>query len=253
VGLVVVRLRRLLPDPAPVEAADQLAGLALGDRAPPERPFVAVNFVASADGRASFAGRSAPLGGPADRELFHLLRSQADAVLVGAATAARERYGRLVRDPDRRAARERAGLAPDPLALLVTRSGRIPFDIPLFADRDSSVCCFSAVAVPAHPVAARVRIEPLEPYSLAAALRCARGELGVRSVVCEGGPRLLSSLLGEGLVDELFLTLSPRLVGGGDEPPITVGEALPRPTTLGLVWALERDGFLFLRYRREPE
>ena len=86
--------------------------------------------------------------------------------------------------------------------------------------------------------------------SFAAALAVARRRYGIASVLCEGGPRVLRALCAEGVVDELFLTLSPRLTGGGDEPGVTEGELLPDPAALELVWALERDGFLFLRYAR---
>ena len=52
------------------------------------------NFVVTADGRATVGGRSGPIGGAADHELFHALRGQVDAVLVGTRTLAVERYGR---------------------------------------------------------------------------------------------------------------------------------------------------------------
>ncbi|MDQ6915032.1 MAG: dihydrofolate reductase family protein, partial [Actinomycetota bacterium] len=89
----MVELRRLAPDPATVSPEAALAGLALGDRAPDDRPYVVVNFVASADGRAAFEGRSGALGDQADHELFHGLRGHADAVLVGTGTLRAERYG----------------------------------------------------------------------------------------------------------------------------------------------------------------
>ena len=73
-------------------------------------------------------------------------------------------------------------------------------------------------------------------------------EEGVRAVLCEGGPRLHASLWSAGLVDELFLTIAPKLTGGG-APRILEGE-LPGIEQLELAWLLEREGELFARYRR---
>jgi riboflavin biosynthesis pyrimidine reductase len=74
-------------------------------------------------------------------------------------------------------------------------------------------------------------------------------EEGVRAVMCEGGPTLHGSLQAAGLVDDLFLTIAPKLSGGGGAPRILEG---PLPGTIGLelVWLLEEDGELFARYRR---
>jgi riboflavin biosynthesis pyrimidine reductase len=68
-------------------------------------------------------------------------------------------------------------------------------------------------------------------------------------VLCEGGPTLNSSLFSEGLVDELFLTVSNKLVGGADALSIVAGLPLPDPAELELRRVLESDGQLFLRLR----
>jgi riboflavin biosynthesis pyrimidine reductase len=71
---------------------------------------------------------------------------------------------------------------------------------------------------------------------------------GVRALLCEGGPTLHAALQAAGLVDELFLTIAPKLVGG-TAPRILDGE-LPGQLPLELAWLLEHDGELFARYRR---
>ena len=76
--------------------------------------------------------------------MFHGLRERVDAVFAGTGTMAAEGYGRLVRDPARRQRRAARGLAPDPLACVISRSGKIPTEIPLFEDPDSRVVVFSA-------------------------------------------------------------------------------------------------------------
>jgi riboflavin biosynthesis pyrimidine reductase len=82
---------------------------------------------------------------------------------------------------------------------------------------------------------------------LPALLRSLREE-GVRALLCEGGPTLHGALQALGLVDELFLTVAPKLASGG-APRILEGE-LPAVAELELAWLLEQDGELFARYRR---
>lgn len=246
-----MELRRLYPDAGAVEAADLLAGEDLGAGAPAGRPRVIANFAVTLDGRAAIGGRSGPIGGAADHEIFHGLRTSVDAVLAGTGTLATERYGRLVRDAARRERRAAAGLDADPLAVLVTRSGDVPFDIPLFADATSRVVIHTASAdLEAPTVGAEVRVvrhrpdEPLLPRALAHL----RAQDGVRSLLCEGGPTLLAGLLRDALVDELFLTMAPLLAGGGEPLTLTTGPPLEVPAPLELTWALEHESALFLRY-----
>ncbi len=71
---------------------------------------------------------------------------------------------------------------------------------------------------------------------------------GVRALLCEGGPRVFGALARERVFDQLFLTVAPKLAGGGNERFITTGPELPDPAHMGLEGVLERDGTLFLRY-----
>ena len=245
-----MEFRLLYPEPATVEITALLDELRLGERAGAERPYLVANFVASADGRATFDGRSGPLGDDGDHEVFHGLREQVDAVLAGTGTLRAERYGRLVRTPKRVERRVARGLAPTPLLYIITRSGTLPADIPLLADPESSVVVYTGapVEIEAEAQVEVVHVDPAEltPLTVLRHLRC---ELGVRSVLCEGGPTLFGALVHAGVVDELFLTLAPMLTGGGMGPSITEEHELPRPAELGLEWALERAASLFLRYR----
>jgi riboflavin biosynthesis pyrimidine reductase len=123
-------------------------------------------------------------------------------------------------------------------------------DIPLFAEPEAEVVVFSGQEVDLTGVRARVEVVRLEPGELkfATALRHLRTERGVRTVLCEGGPRVFATLLRESLVDELFLSLAPKLAGGGVAPAITRGPELPEPASVTLDGVLERAGTLFLRY-----
>lgn len=250
-----VLFRRLLPYPGTVTAADAVRGVTPGDHAPADRPYVIVNMVATADGRATVAGRAGPIGNQADRELFHQLRTRTDAVMAGAGTVRAEHYRRLVRDPELRAQRKRDGLAADPLAVIVSGRLDLPLeDVPLLAEPESAVVIATASAGEIEGAAAGVRY--LRSAGPGVDLRTVLGELrarfGVRSVLCEGGPTLNAAMLAEGLVDELFLALAPKLTGGPDPLTIVQGAALGEPVEMALEWLLESEGHLFLRYRLRP-
>jgi riboflavin-specific deaminase-like protein len=244
-------LWRIYPGGETLTVARVMSGLGLGDLAPPNRPYVVVNFVASADGKATFEGRSGKLGGDTDSALFHRLRTQVDAVLVGSGTLRAERYGRIVRDPELRAAREAEGLAPDPLACVVSRSLSLPLDIPLFQDPEQRTIVFTSSDERLEGAGPGVSVERLraEELTMTRALEVLHARYAVRSVLCEGGPTVFGALLGEELVDELFLSLAPRIAGGGEAPTIVEGMPLAELLELELVWVLEAEGEMFIRYR----
>ena len=212
-------------------------------------------MVASLDGKATLGGRTAGLGGRADRELFYGLRTQVDAVMAGAGTVRTERYGRLVRDPALRERRRREGLAEDPLACVVSGSLEGLDDLPLLTSPEQRVLVITGAEGErvAEERAEHLRTPAPEGapgrVDLAAALARLRSDLGVRSLLCEGGPHLNAELLRAGLVDELFLSLAPKLVGGADALTIVAGAALPEPLALAPVWLLEHEGEMFLRLR----
>lgn len=250
VPAAALAFRQLFPEPVELELDAIVSSLDLLAGASPERPYTIANFVSSVDGRAAFQGHSGALGDEGDRALFHGLRERVDAVLAGTSTVRTERYGQLVRDPERRRRRIAAGLDAEPLACLVTRSGDIPSDVPLFAAPEARIVVFTPGPVELSGCAARVEVVELDPgeLTLTTAMRRLRSEYRVRALLCEGGPTIFGALLQESLVDELFLTLSPKLVGGGPSPTITGGPELVELSPLGLRWALEREGSLYLRY-----
>ena len=247
-------MRRLHPDRAETTPEEATSGLRLGELAPAGRPFLALDMVATADGAATIAGRTRALSDEIDREVFHGLRTQVDCVMVGAGTARIERYGRLVKDPERRERRRAEGLAPDPLVCVVSGGLALRADLPLLQDPDSRVVVITSSE--AELSGARAAVDYLRAAgeagarpALAPLLGRLRSEHGVRSVLCEGGPTLNSSLLAEGLVDELFVTVAPKLVAGTPETTIVAGARLPEPLSLELVSCHEAAGAVYLRYR----
>jgi riboflavin-specific deaminase-like protein len=242
-------VRRLLPDPGTTTPAEQYSGLGLVELARPDRPYVVTNFALSVDGRATIGGRSGPIGSGTDTEVLQRLRTEVDAVMVGAGTLRVERYGRIVPDPELRGRRERAaGLAPDPLAVIVTDSLDLPWDAGLFTAGFGRVLILTTSDAEIPETATKVRVQRhTGSVDLRRAMAALREERGVRALLCEGGPHLHAELVGAGLVDELFITRAPKLAR--NEGPGLLEGVPGQPLDLELVWLLEEDGELFARYR----
>ncbi|WP_082960040.1 pyrimidine reductase family protein [Mycobacterium sp. 852002-53434_SCH5985345] len=207
-------------------------------------PGVRANMIFSADGAAAFGGRAGPLSCPIDQQLLKTLRGFADVVLVGAGTARAENYGpvRLL-DPAR--------TAPPPIAV-ISRSGRLPSR--LFGDPDQP----PIVVTCAHAAAARdefgdggrhvlVAGEESVDVARAGALLRARG---LHRILCEGGPTVLDELVEADAVDEICVTLAPKLAASQPVGQRLTPSSLPAPVTMRLEHALACDGYLFLKYRR---
>jgi riboflavin biosynthesis pyrimidine reductase len=242
-------VRRLLPDPGPVEVREQLETYRPWEDPPTDRPRIAVNFAATVDGRATIGGVSGPIGSSADTEMLLGLRTRFDAVMIGAGTMRAERYGRIVAEESERERREQLGLPPDPLMVIVSGRLDLPWDAPLFTAGGGRVLIFTASEAEPPETATPLEIVRQERFvNIVDALGHLRRERDVRALLCEGGPGLHNQLEGAGFVDDLFLTVAPKLVGG-DAPRIVEGD-LPGIAELDLAWLLERDGELFVRYGR---
>lgn len=237
------------------------------------RPYLLLNMIASVDGRTTHEGRSGPLGGPADRELFHALRTLPDGILVGARTLRVERYNRLVPDLEGRRKRAQRGLDEEPYACLLTASGELDPGIPLLREAGARLIVLTTegTTIQAAAPVTYIRNGPTS-VDLAAAVPALAAEQGIGLLLCEGGPHTAGSLVALDLVDELLLTLSPRLTGGdiasspagsrGVEAaaqraaeaalPLLSGPPLLPPRQLELAWVYRSDSFLFLRYRLRP-
>jgi riboflavin-specific deaminase-like protein len=223
-------MRRLLPDPA--EDIDLEAAYAV----PPGTPWLRANMVSTVDGSVTDADRlSGGISGPADKALFASLRTMADAVLVGAGTVRAERY------------------RPAALPIVVV-SRRLDLDpaAPLFAEAEHRTVVVTARDAPPDRLAAMAEVADVVATGEGVVdLTAGLGELrqrGLAHLLCEGGPMLLGALLAEGLVDELCVAMSPRVVGG------SAGRIVNGPWLPDDAWRLrqllETDGFLFARWER---
>jgi riboflavin-specific deaminase-like protein len=238
----------LYPDCRPTSPAQLASGLRLGERAPAERPYLIVNMVSALDGKATVEWRTKGLSTPLDRELFHRLRTQVDAVMVGAGTVRIERYGRMTKSDELRQARVDEGLAPDPYAVVVSARLDLPADLPLFNEPEQQVVIATGSDASLPDMGDHVVYERTGE-DLPLLMARLREQHGIRSVLCEGGPTLNSYLLSAGLVDELWLTLNPKLAGGAAALTIVAGRELVEPLELAPISVAEGGGDLFTRWR----
>nr|WP_305095206.1 pyrimidine reductase family protein [Prescottella sp. R16] len=222
-----------------------------------DRPWLRVNFVSSIDGAVTADGASAGLGTPADKRVFGILRSLADAVVVGAGTARTEDYGgaRITgADRDLRRARGQSEVPP---IVVVTASGRLDPASRLFTDTAVAPIVLTSTRADAGQ-AARLRDAGADVETIAdtaiggAALVAALEARGLRRVLCEGGPGLFGTLLADGVVDELCLTTSPQLVAGGAGRIAVSPAACPTPMRRVHVLG-DDDGTLLTRWVRASD
>jgi riboflavin biosynthesis pyrimidine reductase len=213
-------------------------------------------MVGSLDGAAVVGGLSAGLSSPGDRRVFWTLRALADVIVVGAGTARAEGYRPTRMKEPWASLGLRAGRpAAPPLALVSQALGLDPA-APLIAGApgDARTIVITCAASPpdrraALAEAADVIVAGEDSVDLHAAVT-ALADRGLRRILCEGGPRLLSDITAGGLLDELCLTLSPVLAGPG---PVRVLAGTTFPARrLRLSQLLEEDGVLFARYESVP-
>ncbi|HEV7194316.1 MAG TPA: dihydrofolate reductase family protein [Pedococcus sp.] len=226
--------------PGTVLGTDQLADL----YAPEARRWLRVNFVSTVDGAATGSDqRSGSINTDADQVVFELLRRLSDIVVVGAGTVRAEGYPSLQADDPRA-----------PRLVVVSHSGAVPESVcggpegsVLFVTREN-----------ADPKALNRSRELLGPeFVLTAgrddvdllAMRHMLEDRGFRQILCEGGPALFGSMLEAGIVDELALTWSPKLVAGSHKS-ILSGPA--RDVMMAPLLLLEEGGSILGRWRVNP-
>jgi 5-amino-6-(5-phosphoribosylamino)uracil reductase len=179
---------------------------------PAATPELRLVLAVSLDGRLAPAeGGAAQLGGAADRQVLEEALAWADAVLVGAETLRRHGSTCLIHSPGLLEARRCQGRTAQPIAIAVSRSGHLPAALPFFRQPLERWLLQAAPLPPAAPAEGFERHLPLAGWPEAlAALAC----LGQRRIVVLGGAQLAAALAAEDLLDELQLTVCPRLLGG---------------------------------------
>jgi len=196
-------------------------------------PFVLVNMAMTADGKIATANRAvSSFTSTRDHEHLLELRATADAVMAGARTVdsapinlgpgpARYRQKRLQR-----------GLAEYNLRVIVSRSGSINLRAQVFQHRFSLIIILTTRRVDARrlkqlrALADVVKICGRNEINFRAAFRWLRKRWRVKRLLCEGGGELNDTVFRAGLVDELHLTICPKIFGGRRAPTIADGHGL---------------------------
>jgi riboflavin biosynthesis pyrimidine reductase len=241
---------RLWPDPAVGIGLDEAMAEFRLPTAPADRPVVAINMVTSVDGRAQLNGSAEGLGSRADRRLMRLYRAAFDAVGSGVGTLRATGVWLRVGD-DLATRRVAAGRSPNPLGVVIAGGGPIDLTAGWFAGDEPRLlvvgCDHPLESAPGTEVlrAPHDRPEPTWVLDQLAAR-------GIGSLLLEGGPHLNAAFLAAGLIDEVYWTIGPHLLGSDALPMIVGRPGIAEPRPGALVSVLRHDDELFLRYRFGP-
>lgn len=262
---------RLFPEPSVRLSVEDVYGdvrFPTRDRPSASRPYVVVNMISSLDGKATASGKAGPIGSPTDRLLMRALRARVDAVMIGAGTLRAEKLTLAV-PRDLKASREARGLRPQPLAVLATGSSDLPLEANLLGPSPDNLLVLTSPETPEECLTelsssgASIEVVPEESDSvssssqldLARALETLKERYAVDVLLVEGGPVLNHTFVRNGLADELFLTLAPKLLGGARSGTLTILEGPPVPpqkTGPKLISVHLSGDELFLRYALRP-
>lgn len=245
---------RLYPLPArelPVGAIYEDLELPPPGRRDAARPYVVVNVVSSVDGRTAIAGKSSRIGSRTDRQAMRTLRSKADAVMIGAGTLRAEKISLGLDGGE-------LGASP-PMAVMVTATGNLPVETNLIRHRRQKLLVLlpdkaaddAADRLRRQADVVRVPSTCSDAIDLRSAIKILKADHAVELLIVEGGPSLTHALISGHLVDELYITLAPKLLGGSapQAPSVLEGHQLERGVVkMNLVAVHQADGELFLRY-----
>lgn len=225
-------MRRLLPSSDSPITIEQAYAASLGSRA--DRPWVGLSMVASIDGSTVLDGASAGLSSDNDIAVLGQLRSIADVVVVGSGTASGEGYG-----PPKKAG-QRIGV--------ITRSGRIDTSTELFASGAGFVITTNSAVIngPAVDII-RAGTDEVDLHTALAAIPglCP----GTTFIQAEGGPTLNGAFAAADLFDELNITTSPAMIGGGGPRLVNNGPDIGHRFELEQL-VLDDESYVFSRWSR---
>jgi 2,5-diamino-6-(ribosylamino)-4(3H)-pyrimidinone 5'-phosphate reductase len=196
------------------------------------RPFVYVNMATTVDGKITSAGREYPrFTSRFDRETMDRLRAEADALMVGAGTVRADDPSLHVRSASMREYRRKLGRPEALTRILVSRSLNLDLSSRFFGDDGAERIVATVEQAPADRLAAVEQVASVwqvgkERVDLPRLLELLeRG--GVGRLLVEGGAELNWTLLADDLIDELYVTIAPCLLGGREAPTLLEGTGLP--------------------------
>ena len=214
-------------------------------------------FAMTVDGKITTRNFS-PVDFTSREDKLHLFRqrSLADAVLIGHTTLERDNVRLGLPQTELREARIKRGQSPYPLRVIISNEGKIDSRLKIFQSDISPIIIFSTTRMPrnyrcALMERATLHLSNSRHVDLVEMLHRLRTEYKVRMIACEGGATLFRSLLEQGLVDQLNLTIAPYLFGGAAAPTLTglSKEFLPASVQCSLVDTCVIGDECFLTYR----
>jgi 2,5-diamino-6-(ribosylamino)-4(3H)-pyrimidinone 5'-phosphate reductase len=221
-----------------------------------DRPFVSMNMAMTADGKITSALREEPgFTSPRDRKTMDRLRAEADAVLVGAGTLRADDPRLEVRDPEMKAHRRALGKPDGLIHILVTSSAKLDPGSNFFSEGSRAERIVATVEdAPADRLA---RLNTVAEVWTAGVGRVDLRELlgrlkarGIERLLVEGGGELNWGFVRDDLLDELYVTIAPSILGGRDAPTLCEGDGFTMAARrrLRLVSADVIEGEIFCRY-----
>ena len=196
-------------------------------------PFVYVNFAITADGKIAPANRVfKPFSSKADQELLMELRTRADAVMAGARTVDRYPANLGPGGKQRREKRKRLGFSEYNLRVVVSGSGTLDAKAEIFKHRFSPIVVLVSERISPRnlrklqSLADEVKVCGRDEVDFVEALRWLREKWKVKRLLCEGGGALNEALFRAGVVNELYLTVSPVVFGGRNAPTLADGKGI---------------------------
>ena len=199
------------------------------------RPFIFVNMAMTTDGKIATANRAvSSFASPRDHEHLYELRATADAVMCGARTADLNKISLGTGGTKFQQQRLRRGLAEHNLRILVTGSGTLDPRAEIFRHHFSPIIILTTARATQmklarlRAVADEVKVCSQREINWPATLRWLREKWKIKRLLCEGGGELNAALFRGGLVDELHLTLCPKVFGGRNAPTISDGGSVTR-------------------------
>lgn len=204
-----------------------------------DRPFIFINSAMSADGKLSTKERKqVRISGKLDFGRVDELRAQADAVMVGIGTVLSDDPSLTVKSPERKAARKAAGKSENPVRIIVDSAARIPLDADIFKKGEGIRIIAVSNAAPAENVeklekkalVIKTGTNKVDLSELAGNLK----EIGINTLMVEGGATLNWGMLSAGLVDEIYTFVGNLIIGGATSPTFTDGEGFLEAEMLDL-------------------
>jgi riboflavin-specific deaminase-like protein len=198
-------------------------------------PFVFINMSMTADGKIATANRAvSSFGSTRDHDHLLELRATADAVIAGARTVDSADVNMGPGSARFRRARLKRGLTEYNLRVIVSGSGSVDPNAAIFKHRFSPIIILTT-GIASAPKLARLRsladevkVFGAKEINFKKAFDWLRRKWGVRRLLCEGGGELNDALFRAGLVDELHLTVCPKIFGGREAPTLAEGTGVQR-------------------------